>query len=103
MSRMGGGVHLLGFQLFIQGLCQLQHHGTGHGRISGAVELPLPLGRVVLGVMVAGEDQAALGRRVQSRDDVIEGQAAVGRPRHKFILRYFPTGSERTQGGFDVL
>lgn len=48
-------LYLVSFQIQIQGSCQLQHHGTGNGRISGALELSsVPLWWVVLGVVVTG-------------------------------------------------
>lgn len=56
------GSHLLSFQFFIQGSCQLQQHRAGNGRICGTLELhPMPLRRVVFGVKVTGQDQATLG------------------------------------------
>lgn len=71
--------YLLSFQFFIQGPDQLQHHGAGDSRVRRTVELlAVPLRRVVLGVVVAGQDEATLGRRVESGDDVGERQLAIG-------------------------
>lgn len=56
------GYYLLSFQFFIQGSCQLQHHGAGNSRVRGTLELPaVPLRLVVLGVVVAGQDETTLG------------------------------------------
>lgn len=56
------GYYLLSFQFFIQGPCQLQHHGAGNSRVRGTLELSaVPLRLVVLGVVVTGQDQATLG------------------------------------------
>lgn len=98
------GHHLVSFQFLIQRARQLQHHGAGNGRVRGALELPpVPLRWVVLGVVVTGEDQAPVGRRVEGGDYVGERQLAVRRFRHKRVLRHLPARSEGTQGGFDML
>lgn len=96
--------HLLSFQFFIQGSCQLQQHCTGNGRICGALELhPMPLWRVVLGVKVTGQDQATLGWWVEGGNYVCEGKGAVGCSRRKPILDYFPACTKWTEGCFDML
>lgn len=98
------GYYLLSFQFFIQGSCQLQHHGAGHSRVRGTLELPaVPLRLVVLGVVVTGQDETALGWWVERRNDVRERQRAIGCSWREPILSHFPACSEGTEGCFDVL
>lgn len=96
--------YLLSLQFFIQGPRQLQYHGAGDSGVRGALKFPaVPLRRVVLGVVVAGQDQATLSRRVESRDDVGERQLAVGRHRPEAVQGDLPASPQGAQGGFDVL
>ena len=62
----------------VQGCCEgpseIQKHGARHGRVGGPDEFKL---LEVLGVVMAGKCQAALGLRVMCGDDVHKGRLSI--------------------------
>ncbi|KAF3847676.1 hypothetical protein F7725_020704 [Dissostichus mawsoni] len=85
---------------------ELQHHSTGHGRVTGPQKHLLwgpGVWRQGLGVVVAGQEQPARGRRIQSGNDVGEGDLAPGGRGLEGVQVHGPAGRQRGQSGGDVL
>lgn len=93
-------------ELGVQRGDQLQHHGAGHRRVAGSQEDLLRgpgVRRQSLGVVVAGQEQPARGRGVQSGNDVSEGDLTAGRRGLEGVQVHGPASGQRRQGGGDVL